>query len=143
MIDKRIPALLFTVFKDLVSKMLNPSRQLRIKIPQIQKHFWITGAFGEEFAPIGEKWKSETYQKYAKSSNLTIDEISDEISNRPYGQLGGIFNIEKHFHQVNKIALKRAPSCATIIKVINHIDSIFPSQISTLLTENDIKQLIR
>lgn len=122
--------------------MLNPSRQLRLKMQQVQKHPWIAGAFGGEFLPISEKWKNEKFQKYASSLNLTMEEIADEISTRPYGQLGGIYNIEKHLHQMSKIALKRAPSYARIVKVINHINSIIPSQISTLLTDLVIKQLI-
>ena len=113
--------------------MLNPSSELRLKVAQIQKHPWITNAFGEEFTPINEKWKTEMFQKYSKGSNLTMEEVADEISKRPYGQLGGIYNIEKHLHQMNKIALKRAPSCARIIKVINHINSIFHHKLALYL----------
>lgn len=121
----------FTDFKDLVSKMLNPSREFRLKIEQVQKHPWIAGVFSEQFTPVNAKWKSETFQKYSKNFNLTIEEVSDEIIKQPFGQLGGIYNIEKHLHQVNRIALRKPPSCASIIKVINHINSISPSQIST------------
>lgn len=133
----------FTVFKDLLSKMLNPSRLLRIKIEQLEKHPWILENFVEEFLPVSDKWKQETFHKLSKLFNLTLDNVIDEIINRPYGQLGGTYNIEKHLHQMNKITLRRASSGVKIFKVINHhIKSIDPSQISTLLTGRFIEKLI-
>lgn len=122
----------FTVFKDLVSKMLNPSRQLRATIQQIEKHPWVLGAFIEEFPAIDERWKQETLQRLAKLQKLSVDDVNEKLASDPYGKLGGVFNIEKHRHQLNMITMKKAPSR---LNVINHIISIsiYPSQISTLL----------
>jgi hypothetical protein len=116
-----------TVFKDLMSKMLNPVRQLRINSAHVERHPWISGVFSEEFPPITEAWKSEMIATYAKLFDLSIEAVADQIASKPYGQLGGIFNIEKHLHQVNKIELKRAPISLGIgkINVINRINSIY------------------
>lgn len=142
MIKEFFSSSLFTVFKDLLSKMLNPTRQLRIKIEQLEKHRWILGVFVEEFPPVCEKWKQESFHKLAKRYDLTLAKVTDEIADRPFGPLGGIYNIEKRSHQLNKIALKKASSSVRIVKVINHINSIDPSQISTLLTGRFIEQII-
>ena len=99
----------------------------------MEKHPWIHGAFLEQFDAIDEKWKADVHKRMAKSFDLTIEDVADELSSKPYGQLGGIYNIEKHLHQLSKIALKKAPNCFRIgnVQVINHINPIYPSQIST------------
>lgn len=124
---------LFTVLKDLVSKMLNPNRPLRLKIHQVEKHQWIQGVLVEEFEPITAEWQEETLQKIAKTSTVEVDDVVDELGKNPYGKLGGFYNIEKRLHQLKTMALKKAPSCSNfrIAEVINHINSIYPSQIST------------
>lgn len=113
--------------------MLNPSRTHRLKIQEIEKHPWILGVFVEEFSPIDERWKRDTIQRFAKSNNLSAESVTEQLSENPYGQMGGMYNIEKHQHQSKKISYKKAPSCCTIrdIPVINHINAIDLSQIST------------
>lgn len=114
--------------------MLNPVRTHRLKIQEIEKHPWILGVFVEEFPPIDERWRRDTVQRYAKTSNLSAESVVEQLSESPYGQLGGMFNIEKHQYQSSKVSFRKAPSCCKIrdIKVINHITSIDLSQISTL-----------
>ncbi|CRK99158.1 CLUMA_CG012525, isoform A [Clunio marinus] len=98
------------LFKDLVSKMLNPNRDLRLSIEKVRKHPWILGAFIEEYPSIDKSWQTKVLHKYAKYFNRTCDSVVNEISSTPYGQLGGIFNIEKHLHQMSGVALKRSTS---------------------------------
>lgn len=103
--------------------MLNRKRQLRSKIAQVADHQWIAGVFGESFEPPEDGWRDKVLGKYAKRLNTTTESVSREIESAPYGQLGGIFNIEKHMHQLSMIAMRRVPSCCRIetIKVINRI----------------------
>lgn len=114
--------------------MLNPKRTHRLKIQEIEKHPWILGVFVEEFPPVDERWKRDTIQRYAKSQNISTGSVAEDLKMNPFGQLGGMYNIEKHQYQASKITFKKAPSCCKIrdIKVINQINSINPSQISTL-----------
>lgn len=113
--------------------MLNPARLHRLKIEQVARHPWVQGVFVEEFPPVTEQWKREAFEKYAKCLDITMDEVTEMIEKQPYGQLGGTFNIELHNHQLSKIALKRSPVGYRVSdnKVISHISSINPSQIST------------
>lgn len=114
--------------------MLNPSRQLRLKVHQVEKHSWVMSAYEETFEDVGKDWKSQTVKKIAKDFKLEVDEVASELEESPFGRLGGVFNIEKHRHQINTISLKKKPSCLRLktAKVINQISSIYPSQISTL-----------
>lgn len=121
--------------------MVNPSRKLRVKIDQVAKHPWVQSVFNESYLPVSDTWKKKTFTSYARDFNLTIEAVASEIKTRPYGRLGGIYNIEKHLYQKNTIELKKARSGTSVIKVINHHLSIFPSQISTLLAENAIELL--
>lgn len=117
--------------------MLNPSRQQRLTIEQVEKHQWVFGVFIEEFSALDEKWKEKTFQKYVKDYEFTtVEQVSEEIEKNPFGSLGGIFNIEKHAQQMKEFALRRATSACKMreIKVINQISSIDPSQISTSLS---------
>lgn len=113
--------------------MLNPTRPQRLKIHEIEKHPWILGVFVEEFPQVDERWKRETIVKYAKSNNLSTASVAEQLTTSPYGQLGGMFNIEKHQYQSSKISFKKAPSCCKIrdFKVINHITAINRSHINT------------
>lgn len=128
-----MPFVAFTVFKDLVSKMLNPSRSKRLKIREVEQHPWILGVFVEEFPQIDDLWQRETIERFAQSNNLTAESVAEQLLQSPFGQLGGMYNIEKHQHQISRITLRKAPSCCKLrdIKVINQINSINPSQIST------------
>lgn len=121
--------------------MINPKRKLRVNIDQVSSHPWVKGVFNETFLPVSETWKKKMFEKYARDFNLTIEAVASEIKTKPYGQLGGIYNIEKHLRQKNTIELKKASSGTSVIKVINHIIFVYPSQISTLLTEHVIEQL--
>lgn len=114
--------------------MLNPSRIQRLKIKEVEKHPWILGVFVEEFPPVDERWKRDTIMRYAQNSNISSKSIVEQLAQNPFGQLSGMFNIEKHQYQISKISFKTAPNCCKIrdIKVINQINSISPSQISTL-----------
>lgn len=109
------------MFKDLVSQMLNPLPEHRLSIEQVKEHPWNSSAFVEEFTPIDEAWKSEKLESYAAKCNLTMDEVTKELSENPYGKLGGIYNIEKHMHQMEKTKPKKAPivSKARSLKVIS------------------------
>lgn len=113
--------------------MLNPSRSHRLKIHEVEQHPWILGVFVEEFPQIDERWQRETIKRFAESSNLTVESVGDQLLQNPFGQLGGMYNIEKHQYQISKIMFRKAPSCYKIrdIKVINQIGSINLSQIST------------
>lgn len=114
--------------------MLNPSRQLRLKVQQVEKHSWVMSSYEETFDDVDNEWKRKTMKKIAKDSDLDVDAVASELESSPFGRLGGVFNIEKHRHQINTIALKKRPSCLRLktVKVINHIGPIYPSQISTL-----------
>lgn len=114
--------------------MLNPSRQHRLKVHQVEKHSWVMNSFEETFEDVGRDWKSKTVKKMAKDFDLEVAEVVSELESSPFGRLGGVFNIEKHRHQIDTIALKKKPSCLRLktMKVINHIGPIYPSQISTL-----------
>lgn len=114
--------------------MLNPSRQLRLKVQQVEKHSWVLSSYEETFEDVSRDWKSQTTKRIAKDFKLGVDEVAAELEGNPFGQLGGAFNIEKHLHQINTIALKKRPSCLRLgtVKVINQISPIYPSQISTL-----------
>jgi hypothetical protein len=113
----------FTVFKDLVSKMLNPSRSHRLKIQEVEQHPWILGVFVEEFPQIDDRWKHDTIKKYAESNNFSEQSVEEQLLQNPFGPLGGMYNIEKHQYQISKIMFRKAPSCCKIrdIKVINQI----------------------
>lgn len=113
--------------------MLNPNRQLRLTIGQVESHHWIFGAFVEEFPPVDERWKRKAFQKYAKLNDLSMANLADQLSTHPFGQLGGVYNIEKHSHQLSKITLKKAP--IRELEVINLSHPIYPSQISTSPTQ--------
>lgn len=128
----------FTVFKDLVSKMLNPSSTHRLKIQEVEKHQWILGVFVEEFPPVDERWKRETIMRFAENDNLVAKSVAQQLVQNPFGQLGGMYNIEKLQYQISKISYRKAPSCFKIhnIKVINQTMSINPSQISTSTLQN-------
>jgi hypothetical protein len=119
-----------------MTKMLNPNRESRFTIDEVLKHQWITSLFIEVFPQIDNRWRMEVYNKLADQFNITVKEVCDQLASNPYGQLGGIYNIEKRFHRLGKITLKRAPQVCAIheAKVINQINSIYPSQISTSLT---------
>jgi hypothetical protein len=106
-----------------MSMMLNPKRQQRSKIAQVADHQWIAGVIFESYTPIEDDWRDKVIEKYAQRLDMSFETISRDLETKPYGDLGGIFNIEKHMHQLSKIALRRAPSCCRIktIKVINRI----------------------
>lgn len=103
--------------------MLNPKRLLRPSIAQVADHQWIAGVVEESYAPIEDDWRDNVLEKYAHRLDVPVESILREIQSKPYGQLGGMFNMEKHKHQLKNIALKRAPSRCMIksIKVINRI----------------------
>lgn len=102
--------------------MLNPLREHRLTIENVEKHQWIQCAFVEEFPPIDERWKGEKLQSYAIKFGLPMVEVIERLSQNPYGKLGGVFNIDKHMHQMEKMKPKKAPiaSKARSLKVINH-----------------------
>lgn len=114
--------------------MLNPSRQLRLKVQQVEKHSWVLSSYEETFEAVSRDWKNQTTKKIAKDFNLEVDAVASELESNPFGRLGGVYNIGKHLHQMSTIALKKRPSCLRLgtVKVINQISSIYPSQISTL-----------
>jgi hypothetical protein len=105
--------------------MLNPSRTHRLKIEEVEKHPWILGVFVEEFPAIDERWKRETIKRIAENNNLTVENVADQLLQSPFGQLGGMYNLEKLQYQISKITYRKAPSCCKIrnIKVINQINS--------------------
>lgn len=101
--------------------MLNPSRTQRLTIAQVEKHSWVLGVFVEEYQPVDERWKQERFALYANDCDMTHDEVCQHLSRLPYGKLGGIFNIEKLMHQMDKITLKKIPALKKeqSVKVIN------------------------
>lgn len=108
-------------FKDLVSKMLNPLREHRLTIKQVEDHEWISSAFVEGFAPIDDAWKNEKLQSYAEDNEITVDEVTKQLSQSPYGKLGGVYNIHKLMHQMEKLKPKKVPIANKTrrLKVIN------------------------
>lgn len=101
--------------------MLNPSKEKRLSIKMVKKHNWIAGAFVEEYPPVDEKWKQKIYKAYSEQNKLSVDIVRDKIAKNPFGQMGGMFNIEKYMHQVDHMKVKKAPSTGKIqvAKVIN------------------------
>lgn len=109
------------MFKDLISQMLNPSKEKRLSIDKVKKHDWIAGAFLEEYPPIDDIWKQKLYKAYSVQTGLSVDIVRDKIAKNPYGKMGGMFNIEKYTHQVEHMKVKKAPSSGKVqnVKVIN------------------------
>ncbi|CAO1409244.1 unnamed protein product, partial [Diamesa serratosioi] len=87
------------LFKNLLSKLLNPNQHTRIKIEEVELHAWIFGLYVEEMPDIDNNWKQGKFQKYANVLNTNSRQINDTISDNPFGQLAGIFNIEQHSYK--------------------------------------------
>lgn len=122
--------------------MLNPDRERRLTDEKLLEASVDLGSFRGGIS--GDRWDvaEETFEKYSKQFNLTIESVVDEIEDKPYGQLGGTFNIEKHLHQLNGISLKQPEGVFDIrsLKVINLISSICHRKLARYVTESDIAQ---
>lgn len=113
------------MFKNLLCKLLNPNQNTRIKIEEVEIHAWIFGLYVEEMPNIDTNWKQEKFQKYANVLNTTTMQIEETISDSPFGQLAGIFNIEQHSYKLCKMGFNKPSSRVTIsdiknIKVMQH-----------------------
>lgn len=107
------------MFKNLLCKLLNPNQHTRIKIDEVELHAWIFGLYVEEMPNVDTIWKQEKFQKYANGLNTTIKQIEETISDSPYGQLAGIFNIEQHSYKMCKMGFKKPSSRITISNMKN------------------------
>lgn len=102
-------------------KMLNPDRQMRLNINQVERHRWFSGTIVFEYSAVDDSWRHEIIEKCAKQFDYTPEQIEYHITSSPYGPIGGIYNIEMHQHHLKSIKLNKITNhwLVSNMKVIN------------------------
>lgn len=96
---------LFSVVKNLLSKMLNPQQLQRWSIIQVSEHNWIKSfrdVGNAAFPPLDENTKKKIIEKISADHKIPIMDTYKQLEENPFGPEGGIFNMEKFLYQSSK-----------------------------------------
>lgn len=97
--------------QNLLINLLEPSPQKRFTINEVEHSSWIFDDFDIQYQEIDRDWKIQKFEAYAKSLNCSVEKVVAEIREKPFGTLGGLYNVDKFLYRNEKFELvQRADS---------------------------------
>lgn len=91
-------------FRDLLKNCLEPNPGDRYDITELENHPWVYEEFIEKYQEVDEKWKLQAIEEIKDMTSLDEDDIREDVAKKPFGIIGGCYNIKKFLYLENRIS---------------------------------------